>query len=106
MKVALVYNGIDLLLLPNDSLELVYCLPDVHVDYGGPSSHFTKAALTLPAKGDSVVSRRGPATSVVKRFLLPLVRVESHKGVVWLHLYPAHLISHIDPAFRLEELGG
>ena len=45
-------------------------------------------------------------SSLVKWFFLPLLRVESYEGVVWLHLDPTHLISDIDPAFRLEELGG
>ena len=101
---ALVSSVFDLL-PPADSLISEFCLPVVHVDHG-PSSHFTKAALTLPAEGDSAVGRDGPASSIVERFLQPFVRVESHKSVVWLHLDPAHLVAYVHPAFRLEELGG
>lgn len=37
---------------------------------------------------------------------MPLFRVEAHKNVAWLHLDPAHFVSHVDPALLLEELGG
>ena len=42
--------------------------------------------------------------SFVERLLLPLLGVEPHKRIVRLDLDPAHLVRHIHPAFRLEEL--
>ena len=43
--------------------------------------------------------------SLVQWLFLPLFGVEPHKGIVRLHLDPAHLISDVHPALWLEELG-
>ena len=44
-------------------------------------------------------------SSLIQWLLLPLFWVESHESVVRLHLDPAHLVSDVDPALGLEELG-
>jgi len=42
--------------------------------------------------------------SLVKRLFLPLFWVEADESVVRLHLNPSHLVCHIHPSLRLEEL--
>ena len=84
-----------------------------------PTSYFTSRSshyllffklpifsLPLTPVCQSSAPQRRLHTSLTERLFLPLFWVEPYKQVVGLHLDPPHLIRHVHPAFRAEELRG